>query len=281
MARPIRGQVLGTARARVRGGGAGAGGGPAAADVLGDPAQPVVHDRRVLPADGGQRDPARGGARVRRRGRAAAGALVGHDDRRRAWTTSTPVRTWRSCRAPCSCWRCSASTCSATACATPSTRGPRCGRSSDGPLRGQAAAGDGARAVRDLGGHLRDLQRDPRRRPRDPAGRQAAPARAARADPPAVGLRQAGLRAVREDDGADLHRQRGVLRDADQGGRRDQARRAAHLLARDRRGDHVDGLRDRPGALHRDQGGQDRGPRADGDRARWASRCPSSGSARS
>ena len=61
--------------------------------VLRDPAEPLVDDRRVLPADDRQRDPARGGAVVPRRRRAAPGALVGNDDRRPASTTSSPART--------------------------------------------------------------------------------------------------------------------------------------------------------------------------------------------
>ena len=65
------------AREGVRRGGARAGPGPDPDHVLGDPAQPVLDDRRLLPADRRQRDPARGGAVVPRRRRAAADARRG------------------------------------------------------------------------------------------------------------------------------------------------------------------------------------------------------------
>jgi hypothetical protein len=71
------------AREGVRRGGAGAGRRPTADHVLRDPPEPRVDDRRVLPAHGRQRDPARGGALVPRGRGAAAEPLVGDDSRRR------------------------------------------------------------------------------------------------------------------------------------------------------------------------------------------------------
>ena len=75
----------------------------------------------------------------------------------------------------------------------------------------------------------------------------------------AVRLRPAALRPVREDDAADLHRRDHVSYiDPAQRGRRDHERHPAHALARDRRGDHVDGVRrSRSGctrAIHAGQG---------------------------
>ena len=58
-----------------------------------DPAQPGLDDHRLHPADPGQRDPARGGAVVPGRRRAAAEPVVGHDDLRRRRTRSRPPST--------------------------------------------------------------------------------------------------------------------------------------------------------------------------------------------
>ena len=84
VAKPIRGQVLGAARegvrrrrarrrARARCGSC----------ATRDPAQPLLDDHRLHPADHRQRDPARGGAVLPRRRRAAAEPVVGDDDLRR------------------------------------------------------------------------------------------------------------------------------------------------------------------------------------------------------
>ena len=64
----------------------------------------------------------------------------------------------------------------------------------------------------DLGAHVRDLQRDPGRRPGACAWPGATPNHEQiERDPQGVGLRRAGLRPVRQDDGEGLHRRPRVL----------------------------------------------------------------------
>ncbi len=82
MARPIRGQVLSLREkefveaARAQGAGH-------LRIMFSEILPNLVVDRdRVLPADGGERDPPRGCARIPGRRRQAAGAIMGHDDRR-------------------------------------------------------------------------------------------------------------------------------------------------------------------------------------------------------
>ena len=87
------------AREGVRGGRARPGGGPAANHVPRGAAQPHLHDPGLLhPADR-QRDPARGGAVVPRRGRAAPESVLGHDDRRGRRPHRHRPAPGRSCRA--------------------------------------------------------------------------------------------------------------------------------------------------------------------------------------
>ena len=83
MARPIRGQVFGLREREFVEAARAQGAGPLRimfSEIL---PNPLVDDHRLHPLDGGQRDPARGRARVRRGGRASARALVGDDDRGR------------------------------------------------------------------------------------------------------------------------------------------------------------------------------------------------------
>ena len=70
--------------------------------------------------------------------------------------------------------------------------------------------------VRDVGVDLPDLPGDPQRRPGVPAGGQVLDARTGRVDPQGVGLRQADLRPVRQDDGEDLRRVGDLLHPAAQ-----------------------------------------------------------------
>ena len=81
MARPLRGQVLGLREKEFVEAARAQGAGPAAGHVLRAAAQPVVHDRGVPAADGGQRRAAGGRAVVPGGGRQPARAVVGQHDR--------------------------------------------------------------------------------------------------------------------------------------------------------------------------------------------------------
>ena len=83
----------------------------------------------------------------------------------------------------------------------------RCAWSTDGPVHRTPAARDVRGAVRDLGLDVPDLPRHSQRGSGAFGWAGVPHARDTSGDPRAVGLRQADLRAVREDDEEDLHRQ--------------------------------------------------------------------------
>ena len=83
MSRPLRAQVLSLREKEFVEAARAQGAGPAANHVHGAAAQPGLDDPRVLHPDGRERHPARGGAVVPGRGRAAALHVVGHADRQR------------------------------------------------------------------------------------------------------------------------------------------------------------------------------------------------------
>ena len=90
----------------------------------------------------------------------------------------------------------------------------------DDALRRAPADLDVARARRDLDHDVPDLPGDPERRPGAAARRAHLDAGDGRRRAPHVGLRQAALRAVRDDDEEDLHGRRDLLHAAGQRARR-------------------------------------------------------------
>ncbi len=82
-ARPLRAQVLSLREREFVDAARVSGAEPAAGDVVRAAAQPGPHPGRAVPAAGGQRDPAGGGAVLPGRGRELLDSLVGHDARRR------------------------------------------------------------------------------------------------------------------------------------------------------------------------------------------------------
>ena len=176
MARPIRGQVLSLREKEFVEAARVAGRGAAPDHVHGGAAEPVLDAARLLHAADRQRGAARGGAVVPGRRSSAPERLVGHDDRRghrpHLDGAAPDDRAGPDARADGPV----AERASATASATRSTRGPRCGSSTDGPLHRPPAVPDGVRDVRRLGAHLPDLQRHPEQRP---GGADGGPAGAA------------------------------------------------------------------------------------------------------
>ena len=205
-----------------------------------DHAQPGLHDHRVHPADPRQRDPARGGADLPRRGRPAAEPFVGDDDLATASRRSRRRSTTCSCPGSCSCSRSCRSTSLATVCATRLIRAPRSGSlTSDGQIHHPPAGRDGPPDGRDLVPDVPDLRADSQRRSGRQPRRSPRDRRRDRLHPPRVWLRPIVLSSSTADDEEHLHRPGVLVLPGLQRDGRDQAGTAGDAVAGDWRRAHL------------------------------------------